>query len=495
MEFKQGTKFEGDDMIFEEDKLSLNNFNEPNISGNELVDISGLEVYLNSDDNWKEIRVNGRLIIIPKDWKIVKFGDIAVGKTGTTPPTKNQNNFIGNIKWINISDMNDKIVSNEKFLNHNIESLNKKKLEKGSLLFSFKLSIGKVGFTKYNDMVTNEAIIAYEPSKNKNLLYLYYLMPKFVVLNARQNAYGAKLMNTTLIKNAKVPITNSEKEQTKIASVLTKQEDIIEKLDKKIELTKKEIKYFQQELLSGRLRIREIDNDGTNDNNKTENIEFYKNPDDNWKEVKVNGRLIMIPKDWEVSKIGEVSEFKPGFAFKRKEITNIISNFKLLKIGNIGLNGIFKSISKNQFYLENDNNVEFKLLKGDLILAMDDLTPDASYIGTTTIIKENNCYLNQRIGSFKDLSINKFYLNKFINKNQKFFKQISTGSTAKNLSKKSIEKISIYFPKEIQEQNLIANFLIKLDDNLENIEISKQKEEKTFTYLQQELLSGRVRVK
>jgi type I restriction enzyme, S subunit len=71
---------------------------------------------------------------------------------------------------------------------------------KGSLPFSFKLSIGKIAFAGC-DLYTNEAIISIENEKNVNLDYFYYTLPIFLVLNAKENIYGAKLLNQSLMFN------------------------------------------------------------------------------------------------------------------------------------------------------------------------------------------------------------------------------------------------------------------------------------------------------
>src|SRR5690606_40104447 len=61
--------------------------------------------------------------------------------------------------WINISDLQEKIVSDSanKITDKAIEDYNPSIVPKGSLLYSFKLSVGKVAFNE-RDCYTNEAI-------------------------------------------------------------------------------------------------------------------------------------------------------------------------------------------------------------------------------------------------------------------------------------------------------------------------------------------------
>jgi restriction endonuclease S subunit len=131
-------------------------------------------------------------------------------------------------------------------------------LSKNSLLFSFKLSIGRVGFTKFDNMVTNEAIMGfdYKTNKNVNLKYFYYILPIYSILNAGRNAFGSPLMNQKTLNNSKLILTKNILEQTLIATLLTKSDNLIEKEEQNLKKEEKRFKFFQQELLSGRIRTR-----------------------------------------------------------------------------------------------------------------------------------------------------------------------------------------------------------------------------------------------
>ena len=71
----------------------------------------------------------------------------------------------------------------------------------GSLLFSFKLSIGQVSFAGC-DLYTNEAIASFPPQHGVSLDFAYYAFPLFIVKNASENIYGAKMLNQELIRSA-----------------------------------------------------------------------------------------------------------------------------------------------------------------------------------------------------------------------------------------------------------------------------------------------------
>lgn len=176
---------------------------------------------------------------MPKGWEIIPIKHAYHFQTGATPPTKINEFFEGDNIWANISDLSSKIV-NDSFKHISDDALKVCSMSispKGSLMFSFKLSVGTVAFCGC-DMYTNEAIATFLKGKN-DLNYLYYAGPYFIVKNSNENIYGAKLLNQDLINNAKIFLPPLPEQQA-IASFLDAKtkpiDDIIAKREKQIEL-------------------------------------------------------------------------------------------------------------------------------------------------------------------------------------------------------------------------------------------------------------------
>ena len=173
---------------------------------------------------------------IPEHWSLNKVKHNFSFKTGFTPPSGKTEYYEGGSHiWINISDLQEKEIhdSANKITDKAIEEFKPEIVPKGSLLYSFKLSVGRVGFNMV-DCYTNEAIFSIDPNGSANLNFFYYSLPEQIIKNANENIYGAKILNQELIKNAFLVVPTPE-EQTAIANYLDRKTAEVDELiaDKK----------------------------------------------------------------------------------------------------------------------------------------------------------------------------------------------------------------------------------------------------------------------
>lgn len=126
-------------------------------------------------------------------------------------------------------------------------SKNKEPVKKGTLLMSFKLSIGKLGILT-EDMYTNEAICNFK-WKNKDVLteYMYYYLSSINILKyGSQAAKGITLNNETL---STIPVLlPSLEEQKKIINILSDVDMKINMLENSINDTLKFKKGLLQQM-------------------------------------------------------------------------------------------------------------------------------------------------------------------------------------------------------------------------------------------------------
>lgn len=195
---------------------------------------------------------------IPDSWEICKLNYIYRFQTGATPPSKVEQYFDGDIKWANIADLKSQYVydTNKHLSETGVAKCNMNISPKGSLMYSFKLSVGAVAFCGC-DMYTNEAIATFLQGYG-NLHYLYYMAQVAIINNANYNIYGAPILNQDLIQNALI-INPPLSEQQKIASYLDEKcseiDNLIAVKQQKIEKLKDYKKSVIYEAVTGKTII------------------------------------------------------------------------------------------------------------------------------------------------------------------------------------------------------------------------------------------------
>jgi hypothetical protein len=134
---------------------------------------------------------------------------------GGTPPRDNMSYWHGDNLWVKISDMADKEKiddTEEKISDEGIHNSSAKKIASGTLLFSFKLTVGKTAIAG-KDLFTNEAIAALIPKDktDPNLSrYLYYILPTLDYSPYAQRATKGFTLNSETILDIEIPYPDPE---------------------------------------------------------------------------------------------------------------------------------------------------------------------------------------------------------------------------------------------------------------------------------------------
>ena len=165
-----------------------------------------------------------------QNWQIKKLGEVCEINIGKTPLRSNDSYWDKNKKsnnvWLSISDLKntkDKIIYDSKEYISEKAQKNLKIIEKGTLLVSFKLTLGRLAFAGEN-LYTNEAIASL-PIKNKKQIdnnFLYWYLSFFDWNKAAR--CSMKVKGLTLNKNKLNEI------EVFIPS-LSEQQQIVTKLD------------------------------------------------------------------------------------------------------------------------------------------------------------------------------------------------------------------------------------------------------------------------
>lgn len=153
------------------------------------------------------------------------FSDVRIGGT---PSRGNPAFFGGSNAWVSIKDMQGQSLitrTAETLTDIGVASSNCKLVRQGSLLFSFKLTVGRVAFAGC-DLYTNEAIAAFDAeeadSVGLDLNFLSLVLPMAASRDGTKNSMGAALLNKDRILNLEIPFPGYD-EQRRIASHLKAQ--------------------------------------------------------------------------------------------------------------------------------------------------------------------------------------------------------------------------------------------------------------------------------
>ena len=376
---------------------------------------------------------------VPKHWEVIKLKYKYHFQTGATPNTGKKENFEGDLRWANISDLNGSVVyDTTKHINKEAASKCSMNISpKGSLMYSFKLSVGTVAFCG-EDMYTNEAIASFIPQKN-DLKYLFYCAPIFIIHNANRNIYNAPLLNQELIKNALICLP-SLNEQTVIATYL---DTHCAKIDNLISIQQKRIALLQE------LKQSVI----------THAVTKGLNPNVEMKQSGVEW-IGDVPKHWEVCKLKHYSQVFGRIGFRGYNQTDLVNEGEgaiTLSPSNMQ-NGILNYdkcsyLSWKKYY----ESPEIMIYNDDVLFVKTGSTyGKISYVADLPM----EATINPQIVVFKNIKGNNKYLY-YLLSNDIVQMQVSLtvgGSTIPTLSQESILNYIVPLAPKV-EQAAIASYL------------------------------------
>lgn len=416
---------------------------------------------------------------IPEHWEINKLNRIFKINTGFTPSTGNNEFYEDGIHdWITISDLAGKYVSNSKTKLSDIAIAGKTIIPKGSLLYSFKLSVGQMAFTT-KELYTNEAIFSIFPDEKLNLNYYYYLLGRILIHNANENIYGAKILNQELIKSAKLLIP-SQDEQTIIANYLdhktTQIDDLITKKERLIQLLEEERTVIINQAVTKGL-------DPTVPM-KDSGIEW----------------LGEIPAHWQVKKLKLIVNIQGRIGFKGYTVSDLVSEGEgALTIGAKHID------SNNQLNLANPEFISWdKYYESPEIMVKigDILLTQRGTLGKVVLINNDigKATINPSMVILSDLKAYDYFLYYFFNSDYfKSWVELTNTSTAvPMINQTQLGNLKLVIP-DFEEQKEIANQIqISIGKTDEIILKTKQEIELLKEYktsLISEVVTGKVDVR
>lgn len=186
------------------------------------------------------------------EWEVKRLGEVARIEMGRTPSRLNPAYWGRGHLWISIGDMHTKVISRTKEEITDLAASGMRVIPRGTLIMSFKLSIGRLAFTG-QDMFSNEAICSFN-DLNADAQFLYYMLGRTDFSLYGKQAVKGFTLNKESLRSVEVNLPN-RKEQTAIAEVLSDMDAELEALEARRAKTALLKQGMMQELLTGRIRL------------------------------------------------------------------------------------------------------------------------------------------------------------------------------------------------------------------------------------------------
>ncbi len=245
------------------------------------------------------------------DWKRVTLGEICSIEIGGTPSRSEERYWWKSgsdsipLPWVSISDMKSKIIADtkESITEIGASQSNCKHVPKGTLLMSFKLTIGRLAFAG-RDLYTNEAISAIKPIRDICPEFLYYGLQHWNLTGDSDQAVKGVTLNKQKLQE--IPcLLPPLPEQKKIAEILSGIDSLITNQEKKL----RALENLQIALI--------------------EDIALGKNEKGARKQTDIGE----CPTYWESVQLGEVAEFANGNSFKSADWAE--GGYPIIRIQNL----------------------------------------------------------------------------------------------------------------------------------------------------------------
>lgn len=386
-----------------------------------------------------------------ESWKQITIGDLGKVVTGNTPPRKRPELYGDHTIFVKPTDINigEKhcYQPEECYSDLGFAKYKKSLIPKDATCVVTIGSIGQKMIMAHTDLFINQAMNAIIPNDNYDKNFVYYLLK----LNLFQlkifdsgTASGRENVSKSSFSNIKVEVPESKETQSKIATILSAYDDLIENNGNRIKLLEEKAQLTYEEWF---VRMKFPGHETTAINEETG-----------------------LPEGWEKGKLSELIGYQSGFAYKSAKFT--VEGFPVIKIKNIDNNTIETSNTNfiDEVYAYQTD--KFKLNERDLLIAMTGAT--VGKVGIVPITKVP-CYLNQRVGRFLKIGEvdNASFVNNFftIGGGLNHVLNIAGGAAQPNISANQILSIdSIIPPFEILERFSV----LAIKNTKENLNLQKQ---------------------
>jgi type I restriction enzyme S subunit len=408
---------------------------------------------------------------VPDGWSedyISEYFDFSIGGT----PSRNNelywdaNQTTSNI-WVSIRDLKDKFISNsaERISELGVSKSNVKLLPKGTVLMSFKLSIGRLSISM-TPLYTNEAIVGFI-EKRPNTVdrdYLYYGLQSWNLLGEVVQAVKGATLNKDKMSRI-LGIFPPLPEQKKIASILTSVDEVIENTQKQIDKLQDLKKATMNELLT----------------NGIGHTEFK------------DSELGRIPKSWEVKTIGELGSLKNGlnkpkesFGYGTKFVN--ISDAYPVQLNCDSLGRLDASTKEIKDYSLEGGDLVF--VRSSVKLGGVAIPTEFCYCGEPVVFCGFMIRFRPNLKGLESSFLRQYLLN---DTTRVRVERLAAGGANININQEALSQFKVLLPTT-EEQKYFSSVNVGFEDSLQKYQEKLSQTQSLKKSLMQDLLTGKVRV-
>jgi len=207
----------------------------------------------------------------------------------------------------------------------------------------------------------------------------------------------------------------------------------------------------------------------------------------------------LIPTDWEVRKLGEIVDYKKGFAFQTTQYRNV--GVRIIRVSDTNAEGIKKDGNVYIDINEAKNHSEYQLLENDIVIQTVGSRPPLydSMVGKTIMVNKEfeGSLLNQNAVRLRERDGNNYFLFSLFRRKE-YFDFIETlvrgNANQVSITLNDLFKYEIPYPKSLPEQQKIATILSTWDAAIDNCKAIIDNLKQRNKGLAQQLLTGKMRV-
>ncbi|MDD5186928.1 MAG: restriction endonuclease subunit S [Methanoregula sp.] len=407
---------------------------------------------------------------VPNVWNFGTVSEFFDVITGTTPPTKEIEFWNhGTIQWFtpaDLSKLNGRVHTDNSERHITPKGLKYSNLEpvpKESIIISTRAPVGSIAITSEPATFNQgcKGLVPKDPQTTESIFYYYYLLLNRENLVNRSGGSTFKELSKDLLEQFPVPHPPIQ-EQRHIAAILTNVDDAIQRSRQAAaEMERLKAGVMQKLMTKG-----------------IGHTEFREDPD-----------VGIVPKEWNVKKLGEISDIVSGGTPSRNEKKFWNGNIPWIKTGEINYNIICNTEEKiTQAGLE--NSAARIIPKGTLLMALYGQGVTRGRVAITGI----EATINQACAAimFKE-EVDMKFIFYFLSGQYHAIRTLSGGSNQNNLNIPLIKSVAISIPP-LPEQQQISTILSTLDHKLSLQRQRTAHYERLKQGLMNELLTGNRRV-